>query len=92
MKTFLATDYLKAGCHFANEAPLPFMGVHQATAGRVCDTGCSWYEGGKCAGYRALTATPKGQEVRAEAGETVRQEAARRGLSISEIRRQRAAR
>lgn len=89
MKAFLPTDYLAAGCTFALEAPMPFMAVHQATVGRVCDTGCSWYTNGKCAAYRSLTATAEGQSVRPDAGETVRQEAERRGLSINEVRRQR---
>jgi hypothetical protein len=90
VKAYLATQYLEAGCNFAQESPMPFVGVHGVTGGRVCDTGCAEFSGGKCPAYRALTATATAP-VHAVAVETVREEAARRGLSISEIRRQRRA-
>lgn len=86
MNRYEINQYADAKCHFHQSAPLPFIAVHQATAGRVCDTGCAWYDNGKCASYRGLTHVAK---VVAVPSETVRDEAARRGLSISEVRRQR---
>lgn len=91
MKAYLAIQYLAAQCNFAHQSPTPFLAVHRVTVGRVCDTGCAEFNDGKCVAYKALVATATGQPVRVDAGETVRQEAQRRGLSISEIRRQRRA-
>lgn len=92
MKSFDAMQYLAAKCNFAHESPRPFLAVHGITQGRVCDTGCAEFQGGKCAAYRALTAsaTPAGPSP--EPTETVREEAARRGVSISQVRRERAQR
>jgi TfoX/Sxy family transcriptional regulator of competence genes len=89
MKPYEATQYLAAGCEFATESPRPFLGVHGLTQGRVCDTGCAWYANAKCPAFKRLTALPAA--LKADPVETVRQEAARRGLSINEVRRQRAA-
>lgn len=79
---FLESD----DCQLAAPAPV-FIGIWHATGGDPCTTGCAYFEGGKCPAYRALTKpavvadSPK--------GETVREAAARLGVSISEVRRQR---
>jgi hypothetical protein len=80
-------QFKDAGCEFFSGSPVPFMAVHIATNGNVCQTGCAWYEGGRCPAYRTLTAKPVLPD--APKGETVREAAARLGVSISEIRRQR---
>jgi hypothetical protein len=87
MNPYPAIKYFEAGCDFAKSGAGAFYAVHGLTQGRVCDTGCAWYANGKCAAYRGLTAVPAAPKQ--DQGETVRQEAARRGLSINEVRRQR---
>lgn len=81
-------EYVSAGCAFYDNSRPAFAMVWIATAGQVCDTGCAWFDGGKCPAYRNLTipAKPAAQQ---EPQETVRQTAARLGISISEVRRRR---
>ena len=86
MQAFTIEQYRDSGC-FQFEKPELAHGLHQYTHGRMCN-GCPKYEGGKCESLRKMLRPAVGQP----AGETVRQEATRRGLSISEIRRQRAER
>lgn len=92
MKTYEATLYLVAQCNFAHQSPMAFMGVWRATLGKVCDTGCAEFNSGRCPAYRKLITeappTPR-NNVEEQPGETVREEAARRGISINEVRRQR---
>ena len=76
-----------------------FVGIYYASSGDPCK-GCS-YNGyskdpkmrGKCPAYLALHELDKASRAmrfaQRETVETVREEAARRGLSISEVRRQR---
>lgn len=90
MKRAELTEYRDADCHFFLSAPGPFIVVWKGTDGRACDTGCSWYESGKCSAYRKIVQPGKSRPG-AVAGETVREEAARRGVSISQVRRERAA-
>lgn len=87
MNSIPIQSYRDAGCAFWDNSVPAFTLVYTATRGRVCDTGCAWYADGRCAAYRAITAVTKPEPVFAE---TVRAEAARKGVSISEVRRQRA--
>ena len=88
--TFSVLQYVDAGCELANPIDL-FVAVHTFTKGDPCTTGCAYYKGGQCKAYLALNR--KEPTVKApvvpEYGETVKQEAARLGVSISEIRRRR---
>jgi len=84
MKSYTGEEYIAAGCKEMHGA---MLAIHVITAGRICDTGCWAFDGGKCPAYRKLISF-KGQS-KAEILETVRQEAARRGISISQVRRER---
>ncbi len=85
MKNYTIQEYIDAGC---NEIKVTSMqAVWIITGGMVCDTGCHAFANGKCDAYKKLTIAPK--PVIRKPMETVRQEAVRRGLSISEVRRQR---
>ena len=88
MNKYPLGEYLFSGCEFANTGKQAFVFMWAATDGKVCDTGCAWFDGGKCAAYRKLTipAKPAAQQ---EPQETVRETAARLGISISEVRRRR---
>ena len=82
LEQFLERD----DCRLLDPLPL-FIGIHQATNGDPCTTGCAYFDGGKCSAYTALTkpaATPTSPQ-----GETVREAATRLGVSISEMRRRR---
>jgi hypothetical protein len=67
---------------------ISMQAVWEFTNGKVCDTGCHAFDNGKCAAYKKLTTVSPTVPIQ-EIGETVKQEAARMGLSISEVRRQR---
>lgn len=54
-----------------------------------CTTGCAYFDGGKCPAHKALT--KPAVTLTSPQGETVREAAARLGVSISEIRRRRQA-
>lgn len=76
-------------CRLTN-TPALFAGLYQSTNGDPCTTGCAYFQGGRCPAYLALTGKPtQAKLVATPQDETVRQEAARRGISISEVRRQR---
>ena len=86
MDSYRVHEYQQAGCP---EIDSPVMlGVWALTNGKMCDTGCHAFNKGNCKFYKKLTATTTASN-QIQHSETVRQEAARRGLSISEIRRQR---
>lgn len=72
VKQFMETD-----CQLLNPMHL-FLGLHTATGGDPCTTGCTYFNGGKCPAYLALQP------------ETVRGMARRLDISISEARRRRA--
>jgi len=80
-------DFLKTDCQLLKPIEL-FIGLHGATNGDPCTTGCAYFNGGKCAAYRKLT-IPAKVEAQQEPQETVRETAARLGVSISEVRRRR---
>lgn len=81
MQSFTVEEYQRAGC-FQFEVPVLALGLHAYTRGRMCN-GCPKYEGGKCESLRKML-RPAVPTMRQPAGETVRQEAARRGISIGE--------
>jgi len=81
-------DYRSAQCPFEQETGLVFSAVHQVTNGRVCDTGCAQFNGGKCPAYQKLI-IPSNDGAGQLPQETVRETANRLGISISEVRRRR---
>lgn len=87
MKAYDAASYvLTENCKFVKEAAAAFMAVHVATQGKVCDTGCGNFNGGKCIGFQKLTRPYIAPKVQTE---TVRAEALRLGITIAEVRRKR---
>ncbi len=85
-QSFTLTEYMDAGC-MQMEIPKLGAALHAYTHGKMCD-GCPAYHGGKCESLRKMQ-RPENKSIQSPAGETVRQEAARRGISINEVRRQR---
>lgn len=83
------SEFMTTDCKLLTPLPL-FLGLHQATNGDPCTTGCAYFNGGKCPAYRKLT-IPSKPEAQQEPQETVRETAARLGISISEVRRRRKA-
>ena len=88
MKARNLDDYKKAGCTLAPAVGDQVAnGILSRTGGKMCD-GCAAYHGGKCPAYTRLVS---GRAIlQKQYSETVREEAARRGISIGEVRRQRA--
>ena len=87
MNAYTLEEYDAAGCPFLADRATIFCGLHKIVNGRVCDTGCGWFDGGKCAAYRKLTVPTK--TAVQEPQETVRETAKRLGVTIAEIRRRR---
>lgn len=99
---FTVQQYRDAKCHLVNGGPgtLPFELLHDAAKGKVCD-GCAHFDNGRCAAYLQLelSTDSAGKPLRNVAmkeafavgygQESVKDEAARRGLSINEVRRRR---
>lgn len=88
MKPYDAAAYMESDCTFAKQSRLIFLLVHMSTQHKVCDTGCAWFEGGRCPAYRKLT-IPAKPAAHQEPQENVRDTAKRLGVSISEVRRRR---
>ena len=91
IKPYTLDQYAAAGCIvLARNGQIDVLGagIHGATGGMPCN-GCFMLPMG-CSAYKTLRgdATVKTQ-TQEQPSETVRQEAARRGLSIGEVRRQR---
>ena len=82
---FSLDDYNNAECPLMQETPYMFVQIYRMTNGNVCDTGCYAY--GHCKACDRLH--PTNHSPKNKYPETVRQEAARRGLGIREVRRQR---
>lgn len=80
-------EFDDAGCELA-KSPLIFLGLHKVTRGDPCTTGCAYFNSGKCPAYLKLF-KPQQAKLVVQQGETVREEAARLGISISEVRRRR---
>ena len=87
--THTIAEFLETDCQLLKPIAI-FAGIHQATGGDPCTTGCAYFNGGKCSAYRKLT-IPAKAEAHQEPMETVRETAARLGISISEVRRRRRA-
>jgi len=85
MEPYNIQAYLDAGC-FEMKLALMVL-VHGKTGGRVCDTGCHAFDNGRCRAYMKLVNQSKRSTI--EPTETVKEEAARRGIGIREVRRQR---
>ena len=82
MKGFTVEQYKAAGCPEMERGSVLF--VHGVSGGRVCDTGCHAFASGNCGFYRKLVsgvATPTAKVYT----ETVREDAARLGISIGEV-------
>lgn len=88
MKIFTVQQHKDANCHIADGRGIPFEVLHAHAGGRLCDSGCAYFARGRCAAYRRLTAADR--PIKTVPGETVRQQAERLGVSISEVRRLRA--
>jgi hypothetical protein len=88
MKIYSISEYARAGCPFLKDSPPIFIGLHKQVGGKVCDTGCGQFDGGRCAAYAQMV-----REVKINAGqnpsETVRLMGHRLDISISEVRRRR---
>lgn len=85
MRSYSIQEYEVAGCKEMRGA---MLAIHGITTGKVCDTGCYAFNEGKCLAYLRLThfVTPAENSITRE---TVRQEATRRCISISQVRRER---
>lgn len=84
-------QYVAAGCYQVVKDGKPDVigiAVHGMTKGLMCN-GCAYASG--CDAKAKLNGVVRVQSRHSAPTETVRQEAARRNLSISEVRRQRAA-
>ena len=88
MNRFNLEDYRGAQCPFEKETSLVFFAVHRATNGRVCDTSCAQFYGGKYSAYQKLI-IPSNAGAGQLPQETVRETAKRLSISISEVRRRR---
>ena len=88
MKSYSIEEYKLAGCEEMEVSTM--RAVHGLSNGKVCDTGCHAFNNGKCSAYRNLSGSKTIQEhLKTTMIETVREEATRRNISISEVRRQR---
>jgi len=84
---FTIKEYEDAGCM---QMEVPFgTALHEHMRGRMCD-GCPKYNGSDCESLRKMR-RPENKTLGSPAGETVREEASRRGIGIKEVRRQRRA-
>jgi hypothetical protein len=89
MKTFTIQQHKDANCHIADGRGLPFEALHAYANGKLCDNGCAYFENGRCGPYKKLIAAGD-RPIPPAPTETVRQQAERMGISISEVRRMRA--
>lgn len=90
MKIFTVQQHKDAGCHIADGRGIPFETLYSYANGKLCDNGCAYFEGGKCSAYKKL-AVSGDRPIPPQPTETVRQQAERLGVSISEVRRMRSA-
>ena len=90
MESYPLEDYNSAGCkqleEFEGMYLNTFIGLHTLMGGRVCDTGCCYFDSNpEC--FKRLTSRVYAQKPIYI--ETVREESARRGISIKQVRRER---
>lgn len=90
MQRYELAEYMDAGCMQVERGPgfAVGVGLYGFTGGRMCD-GCPKFQGGKCPSYKELVSGRKQAARQIATAETVRQEAERLGISISEVRRRR---
>lgn len=87
MKSFALQAYKDAGCTLVPAMGAAAVELWRETSGALCP-GCAAYHDGGCQAYRKLTS---GRSVlEKQYTETVREEAERRGVSIKQVRRERA--
>ena len=94
MNSYDIHDYEAAGCFHTWDNIM--TAVWLAVKGKVCTTGCYSYQDGRCAAYQKLTVNEKRvsapTRISTQYGnytDTVREEAARRQVSIKQVRRER---
>lgn len=87
MKSFALQAYTEAGCTLVPALGVTAVALWRETDGALCP-GCADFRGGGCAGHRKLTSGRAGLDK--QHSETVREEAERRGVSIKQVRRERA--
>jgi len=46
-------QFIEAGCQWTKSLAV-FNYIHASTSGNPCQTGCAYYEGGKCEAFRQL--------------------------------------
>ena len=80
--------FSEAGCELTRPVQI-FVGLYSATNGDPCTTGCAYYKGGNCKAFLAMKDAPQKKAAQQAPTETVREAAARLGVSISEVRRRR---
>ena len=87
MKSYSLENYEDAGCKQLEGINLhTFLGLHTVMGGRICDTGCCYFDSNpEC--FKRLTSKVYAQKPIYV--ETVREESARRGISIKQVRRER---
>jgi len=90
MKVFTVQKHRDANCYLADGKGIPFETLYSYANGKLCGTGCAFYSGGRCAAYKKLIAAGD-RPIQPTPTETVRQQAERMGISLSEVRRLRAA-
>jgi len=81
-------EFINAGCQLASQLQI-FGAIYGVTSGYPCE-GCAYdSHGSKCEAKRKLFAPQRAAKEEKQKGETVRETAARLGVSISEVRRRR---
>jgi hypothetical protein len=83
---FTVQQHKDARCHIADGRGIPFETLYSYANGKLCNAGCAYFEGGRCAAYKKLVAAGD-RPISQAPTETVRQQAERMGISISEVRR-----
>jgi len=93
MKVFTVQQHKDANCYIADGKGIPFEILYSYANGKLCDSGCAYFEGGRCSAYKKLIVAGDRpiHSTQNAPTETVRQQAERMGISISEVRRLRAA-
>lgn len=91
MQRFEVHEYMNADCMQLERGPMLIAGLelHSLTGGKMCD-GCPKFNRGTCESYKELMRSARpAMKTPHVPQETVRQEAERLGVSISEVRRRR---
>lgn len=66
MESFTVQQYMNAGCVEIFSPPM--VAVHGITGGRICDTGCHAFHGGRCVAFKQLTTAVLSPEPQVEKG------------------------